>query len=168
MSEDDGNLISRKIMQKLERFAECVEDGEDVDIGRDWLDALTTLGLLERYQKSPARWLMSADGEAALRALPSAQPTAEVERLREDRLRWSDAAIQQCERAETAEAALAAMTENAKALAAKAEALRVDLLNRGEVREFNGQKTRTVAAGRTVWFEFCETLATHNKLMEGV
>jgi len=56
------------VMQRLRRFEEITEDveGTGVDIGRDWLDALTFLGLLDRVQKSPALWQITDAGAAAL------------------------------------------------------------------------------------------------------
>lgn len=73
------------VREKLARFAECVEDGEGVDIGRDWLDALTTIGLLARVQRSPAMWEMTAAGEAMLAAAPTPPagdiPTDSIDRL---------------------------------------------------------------------------------------
>ncbi|MFC0281585.1 hypothetical protein ACFOHK_08845 [Falsigemmobacter intermedius] len=60
----------QKIQQKLQRFAECADDGEDVDIGREWLDVLSTLGFLVRSQRSPARWVMTEIGERTLSAGP--------------------------------------------------------------------------------------------------
>ncbi len=55
-----------EILADLRRFAECVEDGQDVDLGRDRFDLLTQLGLLERIQRSPARWMMTKAGEDAI------------------------------------------------------------------------------------------------------
>ncbi|HFF6188713.1 TPA: hypothetical protein ACGCHN_001276 [Stenotrophomonas maltophilia] len=52
----------------LKRFGDCAEDSgsEGCDIGRDWFDALTTIGLLKRTQRSPAVWTMTAEGERLL------------------------------------------------------------------------------------------------------
>lgn len=52
----------------LKRFDECAEDcgSEGCDIGRAWFDALTTMGLLKRTQRSPAVWTMTAEGERLL------------------------------------------------------------------------------------------------------
>ena len=61
-----GLPFVRKILEKLERFRECAEDDEGVDIGRHWLDILTRLGLLNRVQRSPARWEMTAQADDAL------------------------------------------------------------------------------------------------------
>ncbi|WP_425953021.1 hypothetical protein [Ralstonia pseudosolanacearum] len=70
----------RQIRERLARFAECAEDDEDCDIGRHWFDALTTIGLLARTQRIPARWSMTPAGEellaASLATLPQAEPTA--------------------------------------------------------------------------------------------
>lgn len=60
-----------EILADLRRFKECVEDGQDVDLGRDRFDLLTQLGLLNRTQHSPARWMMTQAGEDA-----TTQPTA--------------------------------------------------------------------------------------------
>lgn len=56
------------IREKLARFVECVEDDEDTDIGREYLDALTTLGLLARTQRSPAQWCITDAGSDFLAA----------------------------------------------------------------------------------------------------
>jgi hypothetical protein len=56
----------RLVREKLARFEECAGDDEGCDIGRDWFDALTTIGLLARTQRSPARWSMTPAGEAML------------------------------------------------------------------------------------------------------
>ncbi|MGE7139758.1 hypothetical protein ACQKIE_19215, partial [Luteibacter sp. NPDC031894] len=62
-----------EVVRAVRRFNECAEDGEDVDIGRDWFDALTTIGLLHRVQRSPARWEMTDAGRSLLDlASPSA------------------------------------------------------------------------------------------------
>jgi hypothetical protein len=57
----------------LKRFDECAEDcgSEGCDIGRAWFDALTTMGLLKRTQRSPAVWTMTAEGERLLAILDS-------------------------------------------------------------------------------------------------
>lgn len=59
------------ILEKLERFEVCAGDENGCDIGREWFDALTTLGLLERTQRSPALWSMTPAGEALLAAQPA-------------------------------------------------------------------------------------------------
>ncbi|KAF1009537.1 MAG: hypothetical protein GAK28_00175 [Luteibacter sp.] len=65
------------VVSAVRRFDECAEDGEDVDIGRDWFDALTTIGLLRRVQRSPARWEMTDAGRSLLElASSSAQAAA--------------------------------------------------------------------------------------------
>lgn len=60
------------VLTKLHRFAECAEDfdNDGCDIGRDWFDALTTIGLLERTQRSPAIWTMTKAGKALIDASP--------------------------------------------------------------------------------------------------
>lgn len=74
------------IREKLQRFKECSDDNEGVDIGREWLDALTTIGLLKRAQRSPAMWKMRDAAIAMLSAahVPPSQETkdAEIEALR--------------------------------------------------------------------------------------
>jgi hypothetical protein len=56
------------IREKLQRFEDCAGDDEGCDIGRDWFDALTTIGFLERTQRSPAMWSMTPAGESFLAA----------------------------------------------------------------------------------------------------
>lgn len=62
-----------KILGKLRRFNEQVGDPDSggSDIGRHWLDMLTQLGLLNRVQRSPAMWEITAQGEDALCAYGS-------------------------------------------------------------------------------------------------
>ncbi|MBH1878150.1 hypothetical protein I5W23_06670 [Stenotrophomonas maltophilia] len=57
----------------LKRFGDCAEDSgsEGCDIGRDWFDALTTIGLLSRTQRSPAVWTMTEEGERLLALIDS-------------------------------------------------------------------------------------------------
>ncbi|MBH1442828.1 hypothetical protein I5T78_01010 [Stenotrophomonas maltophilia] len=57
----------------LKRFNECAEDcdSDGCDIGRDWFDALTTMGLLKRTQRSPAAWTMTAEGDRLLALIDS-------------------------------------------------------------------------------------------------
>lgn len=69
-----------EILADLRRFAECVEDNNDVNLERSRFDLLVQLGLLERVQRSPARWMMTQAGEDAI-APPAAAHggiTAEV------------------------------------------------------------------------------------------
>ena len=56
------------VVEKLERFQECAEDSDagGCDIGREWFDALTTIGLLRRTQRSPGLWEMTSSGSAVL------------------------------------------------------------------------------------------------------
>lgn len=63
-----------EILADLRRFKECVEDGQDVDLGRDRFDLLTQLGLLERTQRSPALWVMTQAGEDAIAQPATAEP----------------------------------------------------------------------------------------------
>gem|GEM_PF-5774724 len=62
--------FAAEVMSKLQRFEECANDFEadGVDIGRDWLDTLTHLGLLDRTQRSPALWQTTSEGDALLEA----------------------------------------------------------------------------------------------------
>lgn len=60
--------FAEKVIRKLQRVQECAEDGQDTDIGRHWLDLLTQLGLLNRLQRSPARWEITQQGEDCLDA----------------------------------------------------------------------------------------------------
>ncbi|MCU1114359.1 hypothetical protein JAK74_11170 [Stenotrophomonas maltophilia] len=61
------------VVAALKRFNECAEDcgSGGCDIGRAWFDALTTMGLLKRTQRSPAVWTMTAEGERLLALLDS-------------------------------------------------------------------------------------------------
>jgi len=54
------------VIKKLRRVDECSSDGQGTDIGGDWLDLLTRLGLLNRTQRSPALWEITQQGEDAL------------------------------------------------------------------------------------------------------
>ncbi len=65
------------ILADLRRFAECVEDNNDVNLERSRFDLLTQLGLLARVQRSPARWMMTQAGEDAI-AQPTGEPVATV------------------------------------------------------------------------------------------
>lgn len=65
---DDLPPFARKVLKKLQRTQECFEDSQGTDIGRDWLDVLVKLGLLNRVQRSPALWEISDDGDALLEA----------------------------------------------------------------------------------------------------
>jgi hypothetical protein len=62
--------VLQSVFNAVHRFDECCEDGEDVDLGRDWLDALTTIGAIERVQKSPARWIIAKGGMEMLHGIP--------------------------------------------------------------------------------------------------
>ncbi|MGO4154376.1 hypothetical protein [Cupriavidus sp. YAF13] len=67
------------IREKLARFEECAGDDEGCDIGRRWFDALTTIGLLSRTQRSPATWSLTPTGEALLAVSPADPTGAEAE-----------------------------------------------------------------------------------------
>ncbi|MGV8352470.1 hypothetical protein [Pseudomonas aeruginosa] len=77
--------FAEKVLAKLRRFYDCAEDFESggVDIGRNWLDLLTQLGLLNRVQRGPAFWEISQQGEDLL-GMPQPSPAqaeqAEAER----------------------------------------------------------------------------------------
>lgn len=62
------------ILADLRRFKECVEDNQDVDLARDRFDLLVQLGLLERVQRSPARWMMTQAGEDAIAQRAAGEP----------------------------------------------------------------------------------------------
>lgn len=64
------------IREKLARFQECADDNEGADIGREWFDALATIGLLTRVQRSPAMWEMTEAGRAMAAAAPAAPADA--------------------------------------------------------------------------------------------
>lgn len=75
----------REVVRKIQRFAEICEDcdADGVDFSREWFDALVTIGLLERVQRSPALWEMTSAGESLIRqsqaqAAPTAQPRADT------------------------------------------------------------------------------------------
>lgn len=65
-----------EILADLRRFKECVEDNQDVDLDRDRFDLLVQLGLLERVQRSPARWMMTQAGEDAISQPAAGGPVA--------------------------------------------------------------------------------------------
>ncbi|MDU9391883.1 hypothetical protein [Pseudomonas sp. zfem002] len=75
-STEPGALVERdelppfalKVLKKLRRTQECFEDSQGTDIGRDWLDVLVRLGLMNRVQRSPALWEISDAGDALLEA----------------------------------------------------------------------------------------------------
>lgn len=68
-TEKSALQFADKVIGKLQRFYSCAEDGQDTDIGRHWLDLLTQLGLLNRVQRSPARWEITQQGEDALESV---------------------------------------------------------------------------------------------------
>ncbi|QZI68714.1 hypothetical protein K5F93_20235 [Pseudomonas protegens] len=69
--------FAEKVLSKLRRFEECMDDGQGADIGRDWFDVLTRLGLLNRVQRSPGLWEITQQGEDLLRGQPDVQHQAE-------------------------------------------------------------------------------------------
>lgn len=54
------------VMGKLLRAHDNFDDDEDTDIGREWLDALTLLGLMRKVRRG--LWEITEAGEAAVRA----------------------------------------------------------------------------------------------------
>ncbi|WP_409286897.1 hypothetical protein [Pseudomonas guariconensis] len=68
VERDEQPPFARIVISKLFRFEECASDFESggVDIGKEWLDLLTQLGLLERVQRSPGLWRISDQGESLL------------------------------------------------------------------------------------------------------
>ena len=72
--------FATRIIEKLRRFDVCAEDGQDVDIGRRWLDMLVHLGLLNRVQRSPALWEMAQQGEDVLEGYATPLPTTRLTR----------------------------------------------------------------------------------------
>src|SRR4051812_43671663 len=77
----DADWTNLAPVAALLRTHNCFDDNQDTDIGRPMLDALTTIGWLERTQRSPAMWTITGAGstviEAALRARESA-PAVEI------------------------------------------------------------------------------------------
>lgn len=63
---DEQPEFVKTITAKLQRFLDCAEDGQGADIGREWFDVLTKLGLLRRIQRSPAWWEVTEQGDALL------------------------------------------------------------------------------------------------------
>lgn len=53
------------VIRKLQRFDECAGDGQGADIGAQWFDVLTQLGLLKRVQRSPALWQITEQGSGS-------------------------------------------------------------------------------------------------------
>lgn len=51
-----------RILSKLKRAEAQWSDGQGCSIGKDWLNTLTFLGLLERVQRSPAMWSITDEG----------------------------------------------------------------------------------------------------------
>ncbi|MPQ71447.1 hypothetical protein [Pseudomonas sp. MWU12-2323] len=74
MSIDSLPPFAQKVINKLRRFEECTSDNQGADIGRQWFDLLTMLGLLSRVQRSPALWEITQQGEDLLEALHGEQP----------------------------------------------------------------------------------------------
>ena len=68
VERDELPAFAQKVLKKLRRTQECFEDGQGTDVGREWLDILVKLGLLNRVQRSPALWEISDAGDAFLDA----------------------------------------------------------------------------------------------------
>ena len=66
IDRDELPEFARTVIAKLVRFRDCAEDGQGVDIGRNWFDTLVQLGLLHRVQRSPAMWEITCEGDALL------------------------------------------------------------------------------------------------------
>ncbi|MGT2493781.1 hypothetical protein ACU4GD_32930 [Cupriavidus basilensis] len=64
------------IRERLVRFAECADDDEDCDIGREWFDTLTTLGLLRRGRVR-AVWYMT---DEVVKPMLAAEQPSEAKR----------------------------------------------------------------------------------------
>lgn len=72
--------FAAQVLEKLERVDECFSDGQGADIGREWFDVLTLLGLLKREQRSPALWSITQQGRDALAApIAQAAPQSDCE-----------------------------------------------------------------------------------------
>lgn len=71
--------FAEMILTKLARVDECFSDGQGADIGREWFDTLTLLGLLTRVQVRPAFWSITPQGEAALASLNAAPAEQKAE-----------------------------------------------------------------------------------------
>lgn len=63
--------FAQEAINKLRRFEACASDGQNADIGREWFDTLTHLGLLDRIQRSPGRWQITDQGQAVLQSTTS-------------------------------------------------------------------------------------------------
>lgn len=55
--------FAQNILARLRRVEAHFRDGQDADIGSHWLDVLVLLGLLNRVQRSPAKWEITQQGE---------------------------------------------------------------------------------------------------------
>lgn len=88
--------FAEKVLSKLRRTQACFEDGQGTDIGREWLDVLTRLGLLNRVQRSPGLWEITQQGEDLLRGQAAAQHQGEPAAIYQAEYRgdggggWSD------------------------------------------------------------------------------
>lgn len=69
------------VIRKLQRFDECAGDGQGADIGTQWFDVLTQLGLLKRVQRSPALWQVTEQGEQLLEPRSGAQHSEDPVRV---------------------------------------------------------------------------------------
>jgi hypothetical protein len=74
--------FAQEVVSKLRRFEECTSDNQGADIGREWFDILTHLGLLSRVQRSPALWEITQQGEDLLDTQrPAEQPPSDIFRF---------------------------------------------------------------------------------------
>ena len=55
----------------LSRCWQCMDDGEDTDIGRPAIDRLVSLGWLDQVRRN--RWEISGDGYVVLSAMKDAE-----------------------------------------------------------------------------------------------
>lgn len=77
VSADNLPPFVQAVVSKLRRFEECACDNQGADIGREWFDLLTLLGLLGRVQRSPALWEITKQGEDLLETRHAEQSLAD-------------------------------------------------------------------------------------------
>ncbi|MBM5460249.1 hypothetical protein H8F21_22045 [Pseudomonas sp. P66] len=80
VERDELPPFAQKVLKKLRRTQACFEDSQGTDIGRDWLDVLVRLGLMNRVQRSPALWEISDAGDALLEARDALERKPSLER----------------------------------------------------------------------------------------
>ena len=69
------------VIRKLQRFDEYASDGQGADIGTQWFDVLTQLGLLKRVQRRPALWQVTDQGEQLLELQAGPQRSEDAVRV---------------------------------------------------------------------------------------